>query len=365
MPVETMNQTLENLRERGQKQGFLTDRDLADALSKNNNNSEPLDVETIEAFMEQIEESGVSVVAKAPKRDSADEREPTPEELEPASELEESTQAWLRRAGKVALLTHDQEITLARRMETPRSKFEAEEAKNTLILANLRLVASVARRYLGHGMPIEDLMQEGTIGLIRAVERFNYRKGYRFSTYAIWWIRRAISRAIADQARLIRLPVHVTDTLGRINKTRGTLRERLGRMPTRSELASELSMTEEKLTELLRGAIEPLSLETPIGEEGESRLADLIPATDAQNPVVEATRGALRDEIMLALEDLTPRERDVILLRYGLNGDEPKTLEEVGRELEVTRERVRQIESSALTKLRKRSRTRRLRELIS
>ncbi|MCW3097674.1 MAG: polymerase sigma factor, sigma-70 family [Chthonomonadaceae bacterium] len=364
MPVQTMNKTLESLRERGRKQGFLTDRELAEALS-NNNNSEPLDVETIEAFMEEIEEAGVAVVARAPKRDSADEREPTPDELEPASELEESTQAWLRRAGKVALLTHDQEITLARRMETPRSKFEAEEAKNTLILANLRLVASVARRYLGHGMPIEDLMQEGTIGLIRAVERFNYRKGYRFSTYAIWWIRRAISRAIADQARLIRLPVHVTDTLGRINKTRGTLREKLGRMPTRSELASELSMTEEKLTELLRGAIEPLSLETPIGEEGESRLADLIPATDAQNPVVEATRGALRDEIMLALEDLTPRERDVILLRYGLNGDEPKTLEEVGRELEVTRERVRQIESSALTKLRKRSRTRRLRELIS
>jgi RNA polymerase primary sigma factor len=249
-------------------------------------------------------------------------------------------------------------------MENPRSQHDYQDAKDTLILANLRLVASVARRYMGHGMPVEDLMQEGTIGLIRAVERYNYRKGYRFSTYAIWWIRRAISRAIADQARLIRLPVHVTDTLGRINKARGTLRERLGRMPTRAELAQALTMSEEKLTELLKGAIEPLSLETPIGEEGESRLADLIPASDVHNPVAEATRGALREELMAALDELTERERDVILLRYGLDGDEPRTLEEVGRALEVTRERVRQIESSALAKLRKRTRNRRLRELI-
>ncbi len=367
MPVQTMNKTLESLRERGRKQGFLTDRELAEALS-NNNNSEPLDVETIEAFMEEIEESGVSVVAKAPaKRDTADEREPTPDELEPVAELEESTQAWLRRAGKVSLLTHEQEIRIAQSIEIARARhneLDERRAKEALILANLRLVASVARRYLGHGMPIEDLMQEGTIGLMRAVERFNYRKGYRFSTYAIWWIRRAISRAIADQARLIRLPVHVTDTLGRINKTRGTLRERLGRMPTRAELASALNMTEEKLSDLIRGAVEPLSLETPIGEEGESRLADLIPAKDEHNPVSEATRGALRDELMAALDELTPREKDVIMLRYGLDGDEPRTLEEVGRALEVTRERVRQIESSALTKLRKRSRNRRLRDLM-
>src|SRR5579862_9315100 len=361
MPAQ-MNETLERLRDRGRMQGFLTDSDLEEAFRRNEDLNDP---EALQTLFENIESTGVAVVAQPPAVTSTEEVEPTVEELEPAVELEESTQAWLRRAGRVALLTHDQEISLARRMESPRSKREAEEAKDTLILANLRLVASVARRYLGHGMPIEDLMQEGTIGLIRAVERFNYRKGYRFSTYAIWWIRRAISRAIADQARLIRLPVHVTDTLGRINKTRGTLRERLGRMPTRAELAAEMTMTEEKLSELLRGAIEPLSLEAPIGEEGESRLADLIPATDAQNPVVEATRGALRDELMAALDDLTPREKDVILLRYGMDGDEPRTLEEVGRALEVTRERVRQIEASALGKLRKRTRTRRLRELMS
>ena len=359
MPVQTKRKTE---APRGRDRGLINvDPRIVETLSKNEALNDP---EEIEALIEVIEAGAKVDESGTVTTPPADDREPTAEELEPVVELEESTQAWLRRAGRVALLNHDQEISLARRMESPHSAFDAEDAKNTLVLANLRLVASVARRYLGHGMPIEDLMQEGTIGLIRAVERFNYRKGYRFSTYAIWWIRRAISRAIADQARLIRLPVHVTDTLGRINKTRGTLREKLGRMPTRSELAEALKMTEEKLGELLRGAIEPLSLETPIGEEGESRLADLIPAPDAHNPVAEATRGALRDELMLALDELTPREKDVILLRYGLDGDEPRTLEEVGRALEVTRERVRQIESSALGKLRKRGRKCRLRDLM-
>ena len=361
MPAQK-NETLERLRDRGRKQGYLTDRDLAEAL----NSSGEMDADALEALMADIESNGVAVVANAPVAPAAERGTAVvaADEPEPAAELEESTQAWLRRAGRVSLLTHEQEISLARRMESPRSSLDAEDAKNELVMSNLRLVASVARRYLGHGMPIEDLMQEGTIGLIRAVERFNYRKGYRFSTYAIWWIRRAISRAIADQARLIRLPVHVTDTLGRINKTRGNLRERLGRMPTRAELAEAVHMTEEKLSELLRGAVEPMSLETPIGEEGESRLADLIPASDAQNPLAEATRGALREELMNALNDLTQRERDVIMLRYGLDGDEPRTLEEVGRALEVTRERVRQIETSALNKL-KRGGNRRLRELVT
>jgi len=356
-----VEEKLNRLREKSQKQGFLTEQELVNTL----HNEPDLDVDTIETIMEQLDGGEGTALVRRPPVALNDEREPSREELTPAMiELEESAQAWLRRAGKVALLTHEQEIALAKRMENPRSLRDAEVAKNELVMSNLRLVASVARRYLGHGLPIEDLMQEGTIGLIRAVERFNYRKGYRFSTYAIWWIRRAISRAIADQARLIRLPVHVTDTLGRINKTRGSLRESLGRMPTRAELAAAVQMTEEKLSELLRGAVEPMSLETPIGEEGESRLADLIPANDAQNPVIEATRSALRDELFCALEDLTPREKDVIILRYGMDGDEPRTLEEVGRALEVTRERVRQIETSALAKLRKRGRSRRLKEML-
>lgn len=355
MPAQ-VKEPSRGLRDRGRNQGLFADRNLANILHENAH----LDPDVLDEIFAGLESNDLAL---APDSGAEEECEPTADEMEPSAELEESAQAWLRRAGRVSLLTHEQEIALARRMESPRNPRDAEEAKNTLTLANLRLVASVARRYLGHGMPIEDLMQEGTIGLIRAVERFNYRKGYRFSTYAIWWIRRSISRAIADQARLIRLPVHVTDTLGRINKTRGTLRERLGRMPTRSELADALKMPEDKLTELLRGAIEPLSLEMPIGEEGESRLADLIPAPDVNNPATEATRGALRDELMEALDELTEREKDVIILRYGLDGDEPRTLEEVGRALEVTRERVRQIESSALTKLRKRPRNYRLREL--
>ncbi len=358
MPVKMKTKKLEGPRIR-ERSALAINPQIVESLSRNEEMNDP---ETIDAILDVYEAQ--KETEKTREGNTTEEREPTAEDLGPV-ELEESTQAWLRRAGKVALLTHEQEISLARRMEVARSAWDVEDAKNTLVLANLRLVASVARRYLGHGLPIEDLMQEGTIGLIRAVERFNYRKGYRFSTYAIWWIRRAISRAIADQARLIRLPVHVTDTLGRINKTRGTLRESLGRMPTRAELAEALKMTEEKLGELLRGAVEPLSLETPIGEEGESRLADLIPAPDAHNPVAEATRGALRDELMAALDELTPREKDVILLRYGLDGDEPRTLEEVGRALDVTRERVRQIESSALAKLRKRGRKCRLRELMS
>lgn len=359
MPAQTQDK-LNILRDRSQEQGFLTERELVDAL----HDSTEVDAEGLEVIMDNMEEQNIEIVPAAPLS-LLPEPESNADDFEPSAELEESAQAWLRRAGRVALLTHDQEIALAKRMENPKNPRDAELAKNELTMSNLRLVASVARRYLGHGLPIEDLMQEGTIGLIRAVERFNYRKGYRFSTYAIWWIRRAISRAIADQARLIRLPVHVTDTLGRINKTRGTLRERLGRMPTRAELAEAVQMSEEKLSELLRGAVEPMSLETPIGEEGESRLADLIPAADAENPVIKATQTALKEELLAALEDLTPREKDVIILRYGMDGDEPRTLEEVGRALAVTRERVRQIETSALSKLRKRGRNRRLRDMLN
>lgn len=354
--MKMKNKTLTERQRQPRNEGTLS-AEFLDTHSRDENLNDP---DMIEALLDAAENAKAVVEAREPNG-----RPAAFEELEPAVEVEESTQAWLRRAGKVKLLTHEQEIKLAKQMENPRTARDAEDAKNALIMANLRLVASVARRYLGHGMPIEDLMQEGTIGLMRAVERFNYRKGYRFSTYAIWWIRRSISRAIADQSRLIRLPVHVTDTLGRINKTRVTLRERLGRMPTRAELADALKMTEDKLSDLMRSVVEPLSLETPIGEEGESRLADLIPAHDAHNPVVEATRGALRDELMSALDELTQREKDVVMLRYGLDGEEPRTLEEVGRALEVTRERVRQIESSALTKLRKRTRNRRLRELLN
>ncbi|HEV2473603.1 MAG TPA: sigma-70 family RNA polymerase sigma factor [Chthonomonadales bacterium] len=348
---------LEKLESRSRSQDYLADRDQADLQG----HGEGLGPGALERIIEKLESSEIAADETSRSRGPA--RQEAHEPRETSAVVEDSAQAWLRGAGRVALLTHDQEISLAKRMENARTERDAAEAKDTLILANLRLVASVARRYGGHGLPIEDLMQEGTLGLIRAVERYNYRRGYRFSTYAIWWIRRAISRAIADQSRLIRLPVHVTDTLGRVNKMRGSLRERLGRNPTRAELASALKMPEDRLSDLMRSSIDPLSLDMPIGEEGESRLADLIPGPDDHNPASSVTHTALRDEIMIALDELTPRERDVILLRYGLSGDEPRTLEEVGQALEVTRERVRQIEATALIKLRKRGRSRRMREL--
>lgn len=284
-----------------------------------------------------------------------------------ARELEESAQAWLRTAGRAALLTPEQEVRLARRIEEARARCDAEgerAAKHLMVLANLRLVASVARRYAGHGLPLEDLMQEGTMGLMRAVDGYSYRRGYRFSTYAIWWIRRSVSRAIADQSRVIRLPVHVTDTLARLNKTRAEMQIRLGRNPTQAELATEMQMPEQKLARAMRGAVATLSLDAPASEDGAGRLADRLPAAESESPLEESARQRMRAAIGEALNDLTPREREVVVLRYGLDGGEARTLEQVGRELAITRERVRQIETSALARLRQRDHTARLRDLI-
>jgi len=273
--------------------------------------------------------------------------EPTPDEVE------ESVQTWMRRAGRIELLTPEQEKALARLIEKARTPAEYDQARNTLISANLRLVASVARRYQGRGLPLEDLIQEGTIGLVNAVDRFRHERGFRFSTYAIWWIRQAITHAISDQSRMIRLPVHVMETLSRVKKTRETLQERLGRTPTEVELAQALGMSEEQLTQILRSAMDPLSLDTPVGEEDDNRLADLIPGPETANPAAEATRGALRDSLLAALKMLTPREREIIMLRYGLDRAEACTLEEASRRVRVTRERVRLIEAVALKKLRR------------
>ncbi len=274
---------------------------------------------------------------------------------EPASKV--GVPAWLQRAGRGTLLTHEQEIALAQRMESAREQLnrkEEERIKERLVAANLRLVATVARRYAGHGLPLEDLMQEGTIGLMTAVERFDWRKGYRFSTYAIWWIRSAINRAIVDQAGLIRLPAHITDTLSRISKLQGILAQRLGRMPTEAEIAAEIGMSETDLSELLRDSVEPVSLDAPVDEQGSSRLADMIPDTDTQDPVAAVTRYSLQDAIQNALEELLPREKQVLHLRYGLDGNEPHTLEETSRALKLTRVMVYKIETLALKKLRRR-----------
>lgn len=266
---------------------------------------------------------------------------------------------WMMKGGKAPLLTSAQEIVLAKRVERGDHK-----AREELLNANVRLVASVARRYLGRGLPLEDLMQEGMIGLIRAIEKYNYRKGYRFSTYATHWIRQAVSRALANQGRSIRLPAHVVDAIGRVGRVKDELFHKLGRLPTRQEVADAAGMTEKKLSQLLKNAAHPVSLEAPIGPEGESRLGDFLQADDESSPAGRAFRHLVHEELEHALNSLTPREKEVIQLRYGLGDEDPHTLEETGRRLHITRERARQIEGKAMEKLRHIHVSARLRESV-
>ncbi len=267
--------------------------------------------------------------------------------------LDDSVRMWLREIGKIPLLTLEQEVYLAkcveREFEEPR---KAKRAKDTLTRANLRLVVSIAKRYSGRGMSFPDLIQEGNIGLIRAVEKFDYRKGYKFSTYATWWIRQAITRAIADQGRTIRIPVHMVETINRLIKTSSQLLQQNGREPTLDELACTLQIPVERVAEILRVAPEPLSLETPIGEEEDSHLCDFLEDRAALSPAEAASHRLLRERIESALDHLTHREREVLMMRFGLEDGCQKTLEEVGRHFRVTRERIRQIEAKALKKLR-------------
>ena len=266
---------------------------------------------------------------------------------------------WMMTGGKAPLLTPHQEIVLAKRVERGDHK-----AREELLNANVRLVASVARRYLGRGLPLEDLMQEGMIGLIRAIEKYNYRKGYRFSTYATHWIRQAVSRSLANQGRSIRLPAHVVDAIGRVGRIKDELFHKLGRLPTRLEVAEAAGMSEKKLSQLLKNAAHPVSLEAPIGPEGESRLGDFLQADEESSPAGRAFRHLVHEELEHALNTLTPREKEVIQLRYGLGEEDPHTLEETGRRLHITRERARQIEGKAMEKLRHVHVSSRLRESV-
>jgi RNA polymerase primary sigma factor len=264
------------------------------------------------------------------------------------SGVDDSVRMWLREIGKTHLLTMDQEVRLAKRIERG-----DEHAKRILTQANLRLVVSIAKRYSGRGMSFPDLIQEGNIGLIRAVEKFDYRKGWKFSTYATWWIRQAITRAIADQGRTIRIPVHMVETINRLVKLSSSLLQELGREPTLDELASAMGTTVERVSEIMRIAPEPLSLETPVGEEDDSHLSDFVQDEDSTALPEMASRAMLRDRIERLLNELSDRERDVLKLRFGLTPEGcPHTLEEVGRHFRVTRERIRQIEAKAIKKLR-------------
>ena len=273
--------------------------------------------------------------------------------------IEDPVRMYLKEIGKVPLLSAEEEIELAKRMENG-----DQNAKKRLAEANLRLVVSIAKRYVGRGMLFLDLIQEGNLGLIKAVEKFDYRKGYKFSTYATWWIRQAITRAIADQARTIRIPVHMVETINKVKKTNSQLLHKNGRDPSAEEIAQELSMPVSKVREILRVAQEPVSLETPIGEEEDSHLGDFIPDDDAPAPADAASILLLKEQLDDVLETLTPREAKVLALRFGLEGGHPHTLEEVGKEFDVTRERIRQIEAKALRKLRHPSRSKKLKDFL-
>ena len=274
--------------------------------------------------------------------------------------LDDPVCMYLKEIGKIKLLTPEEELETAKRMAEG-----DEEARKRMSEANLRLVVSIAKRYVGRGMQLLDLIQEGNLGLMKAVEKFDYTKGYKFSTYATWWIRQSITRAIADQARTIRIPVHMVETINRVLRTSHSMVQTLGREPTTEEVAKELHMDVPKVEEIMKIAQEPVSLETPVGEEEDSHLGDFIQDDDASQPSEEASYTLLREQLEDVLATLTPREQQVLRMRFGLQDGKPHTLEEVGKEFDVTRERIRQIESKALRKLRHPSRSKKLKDFLS
>ena len=362
----------------GKRKGVLTYDEINDTLSQ----QEDLDAEQIEDILQTIADEGIQIIAIDKVKDvdlvehpPVSENGPIIPDVDVRDEeiaameglpIDDSVRMWLREIGKTPLLTMAQEVRLAKDIEEGAGKtIEAQLAKEKLIQSNLRLVVSIAKRYSGRGMSFPDLIQEGNIGLIRAVEKFDYRKGYKFSTYATWWIRQAITRAIADQGRTIRIPVHMVETINRLMKTQSHLLQELGREPTLDELSRELDMPEERVSEIRRIAPEPLSLETPIGEEEDSHLADFIQDQEGVSPDDAASQQLLRERIVEVLSELSNRERDVLRMRFGLDDGYPRTLEEVGRHFAVTRERIRQIEAKAIKKLRHAKRRKKLEEYLT
>ena len=339
---------LHKLVEQGQEKGFLTYDEIVPALE-----DVELTKEQIEDFYAYLVDHSIELLEGEQHKSLPQEQTPPPEDEKAPPKLDltvepslDSLRLYLREIGKVPLLTADQEVTLAKRIE--RGDLAA---KTHMIEANLRLVVSIAKGYLGRGLSFLDLIQEGSLGLIRAVEKFDYRKGYKFSTYATWWIRQAVTRAIADKARTIRIPVHMVEKLNKVVHIERQLVQRLGREPRPEEIAEELEMETAEVREILRMAQLPISLEKPIGEEEESSLGDFVPDEQAESPFDTASTSLRREDIELALSSLPERERKVIELRFGLKGEQPCTLEEVGRAFGVTRERIRQIENNTLKKL--------------
>ena len=349
---------IRDLVEIGKAKGQLSTKEILDALGELD-----FDPEQIEKFYDTLESQGVEIV------EDFDEMQLDENDLVKAGEVEleggegitidDPVKVYLKEIGRVPLLTPEEEVDLAVRITNG-----DEAAKKRLSEANLRLVVSIAKRYLGRGMQFLDLIQEGNLGLIKAVEKFDYTKGFKFSTYATWWIRQAITRAIADQARTIRIPVHMVETINKVKKANNQLLHVDGREPSADEIADELEMPVDKVREIMRVAQEPVSMETPIGEEEDSHLGDFIEDADAPAPQDAASLTLLKETLGNVLDSLTPREEKVLRLRFGLEDGRSRTLEEVGKEFNVTRERIRQIEAKALRKLRHPSRSKKLKDFL-
>ena len=394
------SEKLAELIERGKKKGSLSSSELMDVL-------EDMDLESdqMDKIYDTLENLGIDTVGEDYIPDLPDDADPPLEAMEDLSEEEivdpnsmvdsfgtdDPVRMYLKEIGKVNLLSSDEEIELAQSMdagnaakaqleelqaageeipnevkaELDKAIKKGERAKQRLAEANLRLVVSIAKRYVGRGMQFLDLIQEGNLGLIKAVEKFDYTKGYKFSTYATWWIRQAITRAIADQARTIRIPVHMVETINKVIRVSRQLLQELGHDPTPEEIAEEMSMPVERVREILKIAQEPVSLETPIGEEEDSHLGDFIPDEDASEPAEAASFTLLKEQLVEVLSTLTPREEKVLKLRFGIEDGRTRTLEEVGKEFNVTRERIRQIEAKALRKLRHPSRSKKLKDFLN
>lgn len=346
---------VKKLVEKGKKKGNLTYKEIMEEVE-----GVELTPEQIEKIYEVLESMGIDVIGLEPEVEEEEEVEIEVDITIPEGiAIDDPVRMYLKEIGKVPLLSAEEEMRLAKLIENG-----DEYAKKKLAEANLRLVVSIAKRYVGRGMLFLDLIQEGNLGLIKAVEKFDYSKGFKFSTYATWWIRQAITRAIADQARTIRIPVHMVETINKLIRVSRQLLQELGREPLPEEIAKHMDMSVDKVREIMKIAQEPVSLETPIGEEEDSHLGDFIPDDDALAPAEAAAFTMLKEQLISQLRTLTPREEKVLRLRFGLDDGRARTLEEVGKEFNVTRERIRQIEAKALRKLRHPSRSKKLKDYL-
>lgn len=359
----TFDQVKEQLTESGKKRGVLTYEEIAERMS-----SFEIESDQMDEYYEFLGEQGVELISENEETEDPNIQQLAKAEEEfdlndlsvpPGVKINDPVRMYLKEIGRVNLLSAKEEIAYAQKIEEG-----DEESKRRLAEANLRLVVSIAKRYVGRGMLFLDLIQEGNMGLMKAVEKFDYRKGYKFSTYATWWIRQAITRAIADQARTIRIPVHMVETINKLIRVQRQLLQDLGREPTPEEIAEDMDLTPEKVREILKIAQEPVSLETPIGEEDDSHLGDFIEDQEATSPSDHAAYELLKEQLEDVLDTLTDREENVLRLRFGLDDGRTRTLEEVGKVFGVTRERIRQIEAKALRKLRHPSRSKRLKDFL-